>query len=410
MPSLPTGGPVTGEGSLTDSIFAPIYLIAALLIMLRLGRFVQVARGNKLMLVLLGMAFISAFWSSVPDITIRRSIAIFATTAFGWYLVATYSFREILELIAWALGISAVTSLLYWFVMPGVIALEGGAWRGVYENKNVLARAMVLSSAAFMLLGLDRERRRWFAWGGAALSAAMVLLSRSGTGLVVLVSLTVLIKFSAGLRLRYKILVPVLIICGLVIVAGLSWVESHPDVAAAQLGKDATATGRTEIWGLAITMIGRHPWFGYGFGGFWLGWVGDSSEIWEILGWPTPHAHNGYLDLTLELGLCGLAIFVAGYLVALAGAIRRAKVARTSEAVGPLVVLAFMLLYNLTETTLLKHNDIFWVAYIAAASASVGAIKHVRARSPVMPHSDHRSRLSSLSPAWASRGPGERER
>ena len=38
-----------------------------------------------------------------------------------------------------------------------------------------------------------------------------------------------------------------------------------------------TLTGRTELWATVIEMIREHPWFGYGYSGFWLGWDGESA-------------------------------------------------------------------------------------------------------------------------------------
>jgi exopolysaccharide production protein ExoQ len=370
----PTLGPAIplDSGSLTDSIFSLLYLILAILVALRPGRVVKVAVSQPWVLALLGVAAASTTWSTVPDDTMRRSIAIIATSVFGWYVISRYGVRGFLQMLAISLGVTVFLSIVYGVLRPGLVSVaqDGGAWRGVYENKNVFARAMVLSSITFLLLGIDPGARRWLVWAGAALSIAMVLLSRSGTGLVVLILLVVLLKFSSSLRLRFRVLVPVLIICGLLAVGGVIWLGIHADVVAGGMGKDTTLTGRTDLWSMALAMIERRPWLGYGYGGFWRGAVGESGYLWLAVGWEPPHSHNGFLDLALDLGIVGLLAFLLALLSALYRATLRARSARSAEAVGPLVLLVFLILYNLTESAILKHNDIFWVIFVVASAGA----------------------------------------
>ena len=373
LPSSATGAPAAADATLADSIFGPIYLVAAALIVMRPRRAIRTAMAHPLTLLLLAVAAASMSWSNAPDITVRRTIAVSATTAFGWYVVSRFTIREILQLVAAALGVAAVLSLLYGIFRPDFATEAGQSWRGVYQNKNVLARAMVFSSMAFLLLSLDQGSRRWVVLTGATLSATLVLLSRSTTGLVVLLALAFLVTFSGGLKLRATVLVPLLITGGLLVAAGLVWLWAHADAVTADVGKDATLTGRTDLWNVAITMIARRPWLGYGYGGFWRGWTGESAEFWRAVGWETPHAHNGFLDLALDLGVLGVATFVAGWASAAYKALVRARGPRTSEALAPLVILAFVLFYNLTESSILRQTDVFWVLYIVAVCASSGS-------------------------------------
>jgi exopolysaccharide production protein ExoQ len=374
-PSPGTGGPLAGDSSLTASaVFTPIYLIMAVLIAMRSGPFFRAAKAHKLTLLLLMVAVASLFWSDAPDISLRRIIAILATSAFGWYLVGRYPARDIFRLVAITLGLTAVLSVSYWMINPNIVILPAdlGGWRGIYGNKNVLARAMVLSAVSFMLLGLERGRYRWMVWAGLGLSTAMVLASDSKTGLVLLVLLALFLRSSGSLRLHVGILIPFLIACTFALIGGIIWLQSHAQAVAVQLGKDPTLTGRTDVWAVAMLMIQHRPWLGYGYGGFWLGWGGESAQFWRAIGWETPHSHNGFLDLTLDLGLVGLATFLAGLATATKAAIYRARASITADAVGPLVLLAFILFYNLTESSILRQNTIFWVLYVVAVSASCG--------------------------------------
>lgn len=64
------------------------------------------------------------------------------------------------------------------------------------------------------------------------------------------------------------------------------------------MGKDTSLTGRTKIWDLALSLSGN-PLFGTEFESFWLGPRLD--KIWSVY-WRITEAHNGYLEVYLNLG------------------------------------------------------------------------------------------------------------
>jgi O-antigen ligase len=72
------------------------------------------------------------------------------------------------------------------------------------------------------------------------------------------------------------------------------------------LGRDASFTGRTEIWAGLLPIVESHPILGAGFGGFW---TRDNIRAHEIT-----EAHNGYLDIMLDLGVMGLILISIFYL------------------------------------------------------------------------------------------------
>src|SRR5207237_978175 len=66
------------------------------------------------------------------------------------------------------------------------------------------------------------------------------------------------------------------------------------------LGRDATLTGRTDIWAGLLPDLMRQPIFGYGFSGFWTVTRISEHEIGQ--------AHNGYLEVCLQLGFVGFLL------------------------------------------------------------------------------------------------------
>ena len=156
----------------------------------------------------------------------------------------------------------------------------------------------------------------------------------------------------------------VLSVTGLVFLA----VDSSP-LALAYLGRNATLTRRTEIWTAVWSAISSHMLLGYGFSGFWAGVHGESAQVAARLGFVARHAHNGFLDLWLELGLAGLLLFAAGYFQAVRNGIRLLRMRHDRLASWPLLYLAFMLLYNLAEGPILRQNNLYWALYVAVVVA-----------------------------------------
>lgn len=317
-------------------------------------------------LLLTGVAIFSYHWSAMPGLTFRHNVGLVGTTIFAVYLGTCYSLKEQLRLLAWALGIAALLSVIFALFLPryglDVFPFQG-VWRGVYSQKNLLGRFMTVSSLVFLLIALSSQKYRWVAWTGFSLSAILILLSTSKTSLIVFFTLLILLPFYRALRWQYSKSVPLYIIAILLMACVAVWVTTEAETLLSALGKDATLSGRTELWSTVIAMIEQHPWLGYGYSGFWSGL--NAFYLREIVGWPAPHAHNGILDLWLDLGLLGVSIFALSFLMTLVKAVTWVRQAKTWEDFWPIIFLTVMLLFNLTQSSILGRNNIIWVLYVA---------------------------------------------
>jgi O-antigen ligase len=103
-----------------------------------------------------------------------------------------------------------------------------------------------------------------------------------------------------------------------------------------------------------------HSWLGYGFNASWM--QGESSSVLQQVNWLVKDADNGFINLVLDLGLLGLSILLAGYLVFWRRALR---LLRGTTGVAPIWALVF--LYNLTVGRLLAQNNILWILYVSIA-------------------------------------------
>ena len=69
-----------------------------------------------------------------------------------------------------------------------------------------------------------------------------------------------------------------------------------------------------EIWKQVWRFILQRPILGWGYAAFWRGIEGQSFEVVAAMRFIVFHAHNGFLEIWLELGILGLALFTLSYL------------------------------------------------------------------------------------------------
>lgn len=122
---------------------------------------------------------------------------------------------------------------------------------------------------------------------------------------------------------------------------------------------------------LSLAFAAAVPSVGIGHGlheGAWRGVL--------LHGWPAPHAHTAYPDLGLALGVVGLVLAWTLFMVVLRGiAILRSRT--SPAAVWPLAFLAFILLYEISESALLniKYSILCWVLYLTVMTAQPAGVR-----------------------------------
>lgn len=381
---LSTGGPITllklagaeGEGAQEGNdpflqiIFFGIYAVSLLLIAARWKQVLpDVSKRDKLIWLLLFFIVASTLWSANPDITLRRSLALVGTTLFGVYLATRYTLKQQLNLLAKAFGVAILMSFVFSILLRkyGVMhGLHEGAWRGIYIHKNALGTVMGLSAIHFLVMLTDKDKKKWATWAGFIFSFILLLLSTSKSSLVTFFTLVVLLPLYKTLRWRYDLVIPFLIsILFGTGVLGTLLVENRESILGL-IGKDATLTGRTDIWRYIWDMIEKSPWLGYGYSGFWGGGDSPGAYVWYASGWKVPHSHNGILELVLALGWVGTALYALGFIVSFSRSIALIRITKTSEYLWPAMFLTWLSLSNIAEPNVLGYNSINWILYVMA--------------------------------------------
>lgn len=349
-------------------IQSAFYGVPLCFIALRWREVASAAWRAKWILALLAVTMASTAWSQDPSITLRRSLVLCATTLFGIYFATRFDPSEQLRLLAWMCALVICASILLVIFVPRFgldQTLHAGDWQGAFNQKNMLARAMVLSVFVFFFVRFRPGNP--FRWIGLTASMVLLVLSRSVTGVVVCAAILATLPLYRLFRTSFSFAAPVFLALFGVTTAGGALAYVTLPTLLQFVHRDATLTGRLELWNAVLLAISKRPWLGYGFSAFWQGLTGESANVLLTVRWLPGYAHNGFLDLVLDTGLVGLAVFVAGYLAFWRRAI--ALVARSSSrfALWTCAYLTFVFFYNLTEGPALSQNNISWVLYVCTA-------------------------------------------
>ncbi len=346
-----------------------VYGIALVQLVRRRVALAALVAGNRLLFALVGLAFLSALWSVSPGTTLAKAVALGLTTVLGVYLAVSFTPSDLARVLSWVLAVLVVLSAAVALKRPdlGLDHLRGDTWRGVFTTKNELGRIAVLAAVVWFVRAITRSARLTVALPLTGLSVLALQRSGSKTGLLVLALAAVFLVALPALRAHSSIALPAGIALAIVGLVGADWLVGHSDAAVSTVGADSTLTGRSGIWSAVWAQIHVHPLSGFGFGAFWTGINGPAGEVWARIGATPPHAHNGVLDLWLDLGLLGVVLFLGSFVLVARRAVRLLRDSWSIEGVLPLAYLFFFALYNVSESSLLKQHSLFWILYTVAA-------------------------------------------
>ncbi len=243
---------------------------------------------------------------------------------------------------------------------------------GVSDNKNGLGMLCLICGlgALWQFITVYRDDRACNRTGqllaqGAVIAMIFWVLSvaDSVTALCCFVIAGGLMLVTSASRIARRPLALQILIVSIVSFSSLVLFADSAGWLVSALGRDSTLTGRTNIWQVVLGVSGN-SWFGAGYESFWTGerlrkiWAGTMNGLNE--------AHNGYLEVYLNLGWVG-AILLAGLIVTgyrnVIGAFRRSD----PTALIKLALFVAALLYNFSEAGFREVN-LVWIFFLIATT------------------------------------------
>ena len=348
-----------------------------LFLLLRHKRTVSIAGGSRpfaaLFLFTL-FCFISTFWSTDYRATLGSAALLFLAVSFG----SVAGRRLSPELGMWAIiffaALAGVISLAAVLLDPGSAVVSGnyqsGKVQGIYTHRNNLAYVAtigVLTATAGLLMRVSAHRLVLL----TSLSLLFYVMFRAASATAALVCLVsilflVLVKYLSVLKPRIRKLILFLFFA--TVAPFVVFVSTQIGGVFALFGRDETLTGRTVIWEVVTVAWSKSPWIGFGWGASW----GEESplQLWvsETLGFRLAHAHNGYLDLLLQVGIIGLALILFAVLLTLKPALDQVLNSSSTQVshILTLVLIFMLLLYSVTESRIAATFGISLLAFLAA--------------------------------------------
>lgn len=280
-------------------------------------------------LLMVGWIAASLTWSDSPASSQLVLFRVVPTLIGVILIVGLMDARYIASSLVWAVRGAVWLSLVVTVAMPstrihldsqtGEPSLDG--WHALFPHKNIMAPFLVFAIPT--ILTFDRSI---LMKGGTLLGIGVLLVgSDSVTGLAsaaLVFGVWIWLQFFKNLDVRNSSVFTVAsVVLGIFAVGAAA--ASLADIVDAS-GKDVTFSGRTFIWQATINAILEQPLVGYGFGGvFGFDPITPlTASIWRDIGFTVPHPHNGILDVILQLGLVGAAIFALLWFSVLAGSIK----------------------------------------------------------------------------------------
>jgi exopolysaccharide production protein ExoQ len=384
-------------------------IVAGILVLANRGvQICSLASINRLIILFLLYEGISILWSDFPLIACKRWIKASGDFVMVFVLISDqYPVRAITAVIKRSGYVLIPLSFLfcrYYQDMGRTFDVWGRSYyTGVTLDKNMFgyllfAYGLFFASAAMRAFCQDspsRATRRTdlvFYALLLAMIAWLTPLANSKTSLIALIigiAVVLALQFSKVKRHLWSFLITAIIIAA--ISQALFSVKGEVLEAA---GRDATFTGRTRIWQIVLSEP-INPLLGTGYASFWLG--ERLQRIWNLYPRnPLIQAHDGYLEIYLNLGVVGLALLGGVLWTALRNARRRLGAADYEtgnlddslfQTFGMAYVFAY-LIYNVTEATFLGNNFLFIIFLLVAFDfprtcmhLGFGGITHIEQRS-----------------------------
>jgi len=322
-----------------------------------------ISNNPALFLFILTVA-LSASWSETPTSAFRASCVLLGTTAICFYIAKRHDWASLSNLLRISYGIIAILSVF-------LQNQSDKGWSGVLSHPIYLGTLMALNIALWYDYAERKPKYRLLAIGVSVLSLVIMQFANSTGGFctfLVLIILLISMRFIRKLSFKWALLV-ILAFLGISIFATIFVMENYVDILAS-FGKDATLTGRTDIWAIVIEKIKERPVLGYGYHGFWKPGLGEDNPAYGLViaktGYQPAHPHNGFLQLGLDFGLIGLSLFFLSLLTTLTQAVLYMSRSKKPESVIPILLLMYCVMANISDTQLLEPNHI-WLYYILAS-------------------------------------------
>ncbi len=345
------------------------------------------------LLSVLGLMALSIIWSAYPAISLLALVAQLGTTAFAYFFATLFDWRHLLRIfgntIRFILFSSGLFELFASLVARGPIApifknyegdeppaaayywtqgnlFEGERIQGIVGNSNLLAYVAMVGIVVFSVEIAIIATKKWLGAASLVTAVGAIWLAKSaGVGFALAaVAISAVVSIAAEGKDRetrhfyYRI---AWASAGTVAVFVLLFRAQVFEA----IGKSPDMTGRSGIWKKVLELISERPLQGWGWISHWVPGVEPYEGLVVIKNVPYYQAHNAYLDVAMQLGLIGAAIFAVFLLITFVKLWRLAVRHTNSLYLWPILTFMGLAVWSLTESRLLIESGWLILAMFA---------------------------------------------
>lgn len=400
------------EGSPLDRNLLSLLLLLAVIVLSQRGRQLsRILQNNIPIVIFLAYCGLSTVWGDYPFVGFKRWIRAVGDCAMVCIILTELHPSDALKrVMMWIAMLWLPLSLLFIRFFPSlgrIYSITGTPmWTGVATDKNALGALCMITGAALLARTLTVWKNRAIPKRSTRLAVILTLLLMVLYLLAIIDSKTALACFVMSATLiSMRLLGPAFVRPGLlaplvIAMIGVCYAVLFMGVgsdALNEMGRDTSLTGRTRVWEIVLPWT-VNPWIGAGYENFW---IGDRLEaISREVDAHINQAHNGYLELYLNIGWVGLFLLSCVVVHSLA---RILKGLPHSLEMGTLKLSFFVicLVYNFTEAAF-KIQSPVWILFLWATMDLPGAPRRVLA-SQTHPPAEDRRRVGTSTPGYAIR-------
>jgi O-antigen ligase len=322
------------------------------------------------------LCLFSLLWSEEPGTALKRWIRLAGDVIVIVLILTERDPEETIYRIMRRMGILflplSVLLIRFYDQLGRIYTLYGTQmWVGVADHKNSLGALCAFTGIVLVWRGLTQwPKVDWLNAGLVAVAVYLLLGSRSSTAAVVFVLGAVLLVVQSRIKKDVRkfnraIIALLIVLLVLQVIAVFFLNKSLVPIFFSAAGRDSSLTGRVPLWQKLIEMGNRAPLMGRGFTSFWLS-NDRVMEVWRTFTDTPLTAHNGYIDIYLDLGIIGLLILFFLLAQTYRSIMRSFE---DSPKLGQLKIVLFAMVFfhNFTESTFARPFAFLWLLFLLSS-------------------------------------------
>jgi exopolysaccharide production protein ExoQ len=369
------GADDTLEGSPLDRLFYFGMIFAAFVVLVRRRLAWSRTIADNWPIVLFYTFFlISVTWAPAPFVSFKRWFKEVGNILIALVILTEVNpqqaFRAVFVRCAYVWIPLSVIFLRY-FPDLGRRYLRSGALEvvGVTTQKNSLGILVVVCGLALIWDWLEQKREgnkqtrieRWLPVIFFVMGSYLLYLCDSKTSILCLILGGLILSASRLPVLRQRIgALGFIAITAIIGFFALDWMLGIKEPLLKLMGRDATFTGRTEVW-RELLALKTDPWLGTGFCSIWS----DQQLLAKLPNWVGKSAHNGFLETYIDGGYVGL-FFLGVMFLAVAIRLHRHLATGENYALIRFAVFVALLVGSLSESHIGRMSPLSFMFLLAA--------------------------------------------